>query len=220
MMLNRWAVSIIGTVFLAMFAASAIGFALVPGGASIPVHYDINGVADRFAGPMEAFLMLPACGAFVMIVTVIAVRAEPRKANLERGRTVLSATITAAMLLLGAIHVATVATALGYEVDIPALVTLGVALIFVITGNLMPKTRPNFTVGVRTRWTLESERSWRLTHLWAGRAFVALGIATLAASLIAPKVAMLVIILGTLGLTAAAMYLSWHWWRSDPARAQ
>jgi len=45
-------------------------------------------------------------------------------------------------------------------------------LFFLIFGNYLGKVRPNYFVGIRTPWTLESEQVWIKTHrltgmLWA-----------------------------------------------------
>jgi uncharacterized membrane protein len=46
-------------------------------------------------------------------------------------------------------------------------------------GNVMGKVRRNFWVGIRTPWTLASERVWNATHRFAGKAMVLVGVAGL-----------------------------------------
>ena len=47
---------------------------------------------------------------------------------------------------------------------------------FVVIGNLIPRARPNWFVGIRTPWTLSSDRVWEKTHRIGGYAFVVMGI--------------------------------------------
>jgi uncharacterized membrane protein len=47
-------------------------------------------------------------------------------------------------------------------------------------GNVLGKVRRNFWVGVRTPWTLASERVWNDTHRLAARLFVVAAVAGLA----------------------------------------
>lgn len=54
------------------------------------------------------------------------------------------------------------------------VVLLGVVLITI--GNLLPRTRPNIAVGVRTRRTLTSTQVWQQVHRAGGYATVGLGI--------------------------------------------
>jgi uncharacterized membrane protein len=59
----------------------------------------------------------------------------------------------------------------------PGRVVLGgVSLFFVLLGNVMGKVRRNFYIGIRTPWTLASERVWVDTHRLAGRTMVASGV--------------------------------------------
>ena len=54
------------------------------------------------------------------------------------------------------------------------VVLLGIVLIAI--GNLLPRTRPNIAVGVRTTRTLTNARLWQQVHRAGGYATVALGI--------------------------------------------
>ena len=51
------------------------------------------------------------------------------------------------------------------------------SLFFALLGNVLGKVRRNFWIGVRTPWTLASERVWIDTHRFSARLFVAIGIA-------------------------------------------
>src|SRR5436305_6807562 len=60
----------------------------------------------------------------------------------------------------------------------------GLFLMLVLMGNVMGKVRRNFFIGVRTPWTLASERVWCDTHRLAAWLFVAVGLSGFALSLI------------------------------------
>jgi uncharacterized membrane protein len=51
-------------------------------------------------------------------------------------------------------------------------------------GNPMGKLRRNFYLGVRTPWTLASERVWNATHRFAAKTFVAGGLVGLVFSIV------------------------------------
>jgi uncharacterized membrane protein len=62
---------------------------------------------------------------------------------------------------------------------------LGASL--VLMGNVMPRLRPNWVAGLRTRRNLEDPQLWRAAHRAFGAAFVASGILTIAVGLVAPR---------------------------------
>lgn len=67
----------------------------------------------------------------------------------------------------------------GLEIDIFKISALLFALLFIVTGNYMPKCKPNFTIGIKTHITLANSENWNATHRFAGKVFVACGIASL-----------------------------------------
>lgn len=66
---------------------------------------------------------------------------------------------------------------------IPAV--LGASL--VLMGNVMPRLRPNWVAGLRTKRTLENPELWRAAHRAFGAAFVISGLLTMTVGFIAPR---------------------------------
>jgi len=75
---------------------------------------------------------------------------------------VLSLIIVPLMLLMNS----------GVELPIPMIVFILIGLIFIFIGNYLPKSRQNFSVGVRTKWTLNDPENWNKTHRVAGVTFM------------------------------------------------
>lgn len=102
------------------------------------------------------------------------------------GKTYDTIVLAVVMLILG-VHGAIIASTTGFP-DlavriIPAV--LGASLI--LMGNVMPRLRPNWVAGVRTRRTLEDPQLWRTTHRAFGTAFVVSGTLTMIVALAAPR---------------------------------
>jgi uncharacterized membrane protein len=83
------------------------------------------------------------------------------------------------LVLFGYIHGLTLFAALRGGIDITRALLVGVLVMFGLLGSVMSGIRRNFWVGVRTPWTLASERVWNDTHRLAGRMFVFAAIAGL-----------------------------------------
>ena len=83
-------------------------------------------------------------------------------------------------------------------------VMLGCTLISV--GNLLPRTRPNLAIGVRTRRTLADRAVWATAHRLVGYIAVACGVVTVVAALAVPRpVGPLMIFL----LSPVALVVTW-----------
>ncbi|MGN0412844.1 MAG: SdpI family protein [Lachnospiraceae bacterium] len=74
----------------------------------------------------------------------------------------------------------TYALVLGNSISGKVLVSALMGLMFVVLGNYMPKCKPNRTIGVRVKWTLQNEENWNKTHRFAGKVWVFGGIILLA----------------------------------------
>lgn len=77
--------------------------------------------------------------------------------------------------------------ALGNDLNMSFIVTLGIGLLFVLIGNYFPKCKQNFTIGIKLPWTLNNERNWNLTHRFAGFIWMIGGIVLIISSFIDPS---------------------------------
>ena len=59
------------------------------------------------------------------------------------------------------------------------VVPLGMGILFIALGNVLPRVEPNWFVGIRTPWTLSSDSVWRKTHRTGGWTFFLGGCALL-----------------------------------------
>jgi uncharacterized membrane protein len=100
------------------------------------------------------------------------------------------------VVLFGGIELLMLCSALGVKFEMARVLNGVVFLVLVLMGNPMGKVRPNFFIGIRTPWTLTSERVWHLTHRLAGKLMVGAGLlGLLAVALNAPHWLLLVLML-------------------------
>jgi uncharacterized membrane protein len=57
-------------IALLTLLVAALGWMLIPEGASIPVHWNVYGTADRYSGKLEALLLIPALAIGDLILTM------------------------------------------------------------------------------------------------------------------------------------------------------
>jgi uncharacterized membrane protein len=80
------------------------------------------------------------------------------------------------VLFMSGVCILSKAEGIGYELETEVIINGGIALLFIITGNVMGQIRPNFFVGIRVPWTLANEEVWRRTHRLAAKLWVAGGL--------------------------------------------
>lgn len=64
------------------------------------------------------------------------------------------------------------ATALGYDLSIQIIMPIVFGLLFMVIGNLVPKCKRNYTIGIKLPWTLNDDENWNKTHRFAGKLWV------------------------------------------------
>ncbi len=203
----------------AMLGLSLWAWSMLPPGALMPVHFGIDGRPDRFAAKGIGLFAMPLVAIGITALLAVIPRIEPRRLNLAGSAKFYRAVWIGIVALLGATHGAAIAAALHAPVDAGAVVAGALAILFIVMGNYLGKTRSNFFAGVRTPWTLSSEYSWERTHRLCGKLFVITGAATLAALLVLPmKIALLILIGLTLANVAVSVAMSYVYWARDPDR--
>lgn len=219
--MNRRPMILVSLAVLAvMLVASGWAWLMLPADAQVPIHWGPDGQADGFADKTLGLLLLPATAAGVALLLAIIPRIEPRRANLERSGKAYGAAWAGVVALFGALHLLAVAVALGATVDMTRIVLLATGALFVVIGNYLPKVRSNYLMGIRTPWTLTSDRSWTQTHRLGGRLFVLEGLALAAAAVIGPSGEILVALLlaSVVALLVVLFPYSYVVWRDDPER--
>jgi immunity protein, SdpI family len=173
-----------------MLTAAALIYAVVLYPAlpdRIPIHWDINGRVDGWGDKRWAAFLGPG----VMELLVLLIRAlpwlSPRGYAVETFRGTFNYLMLVLVALMGHVHAVSLQAGLHPERESGRMLVGGLFLFFALMGNVLGKVRRNFWMGVRTPWTLASEKVWVATHRLAARLLVAGGlIGAIAAWLGAP----------------------------------
>ena len=171
-------------IVLAAIVASVVVYGKLP--ASMPTHWnadgDVNGWSSRAFG---AFLM-PVMLAFFWLLMRFVPRIDPRGENFAKFGGAFEGIIIAVMLFLLGLHIVVLRAALGHHAEMQRIVPIGIGLLFVVIGALLPQAQPNWFVGIRTPWTLSSDLVWQKTHRLGGKIFIGMGLLIVLASILAP----------------------------------
>jgi len=172
--------TIFATIFLIAFAVvfSLSVYGRLP--EQMASHWNtanqVNGYMSRFWG---AFLM-PVVAAAMLLLFLVIPGIDPLKANIAQFREYFNAFITLIIVFLVYMHILTMLWNLGYDqfnMGVAMLPAMG--LLFVFAGIMLRKAKRNFFIGIRTPWTLSSDRVWDETHRIGSTLFIISGILAL-----------------------------------------
>lgn len=184
----------------------------------IPSHWNVRGEVDGWSSRRFGAFGIPAIAFAIWALTRLLPRIDPRRANYAKFADTYDLLVLSIIVFLGVLHGAILANALGYPVSMDRIVGLGVGALFLVIGNVLPRARPNWFVGIRTPWTLSSDRVWERTHRVGGYAFAAIGLAMIVSTLLAPVAFFPVVIAGSMGTVAFVLIYSYVAWRQEGGR--
>jgi len=205
-----------------MIAALAItGWFMVPQGEPIPVHWGPSGEVNRTGGHFEAFLAIPVIALVLTLIFSVAPYIDPRGRNLQRSKPLWLATWVGSLVILiiaqGVISLSAIGLLDAGGATMPKLIGSAVAVFIAIIGNLLGKARPNWFAGIRTPWTLSSDRSWDVTNRWAARLFMAAGFVSLIGLWVTDEQIGWIVMLVAISIAALVpIGMSYFIWRNDP----
>lgn len=168
-------------VVLILAAAALTAFCWTRLPESIAIHWNLAGEVDGWAGRWTLWLSGPGLMALLLAIGAALPFLSPREFSLEKSGATAGHIVTIIVAMIGGVHLLLLASNLGMELDIARIVPAGVFVLLILIGNPLGKVKRNFYIGIRTPWTLASERVWYATHRMGARVMVAGGICGLAA---------------------------------------
>jgi uncharacterized membrane protein len=176
---------------------------------SIPSHFGPDGI-DGYMPRAEAWVLTTALPLGVYLLLMFLPRFDPRRrvAADSRSYQKLGLLVVGG---LGALACYSVYLGLHPGLQPGRGMNVGLGLFFAALGNYLSTVPPNYFLGLRTPWALESDLVWAKTHRLLGRVFFGGGLAAVLVGLFAPHgwfmPAFLVLVLG--GTVLAYGYSYW-----------
>lgn len=201
-------------VIVLAFGASAAVYSDLP--ERVPSHWNLSGEVDGWMSREWGAFITPLILVGLLAMFHLLPRIDPRGANYTKFKSTYETLILTSMVFILGVHLVMLAAALGRDVSMTRLMPVGIGLLLIVLGNLLPRTRSNWFVGIRTPWTLSSDRVWERTHRFGGRLFVATGVLIALAAVFVPSISNAVMIAGAVCVSVLVLGYSYVVWRNDP----
>lgn len=148
----------------------------------VPVHFNLKGEADGWAGKTAligiVFFMTVALNLLLLIIPYI----DPKR-KLEYMGSKYHQLRFILVVFMAALSVFLIYNATNQDAFQLNILFILLGGLFVALGNYFQAIKPNYFIGIRTPWTLESEQVWRKTHRIGGILWIAGGLIMIALAL-------------------------------------
>ena len=138
--------------------------------ASLPSHFGLDGQADGFSSKLEVVFLIPLVMLGLHFFAVVVTSLDPKASHVSPKMKTLVYWLVP--FISGLVQLSIYGAALGLIGNSTRIGLMMVGIVFLVVGNYLPKTKQNYTVGIRLPWTLDSEENWNKTHRLAGRLWV------------------------------------------------
>lgn len=168
----------------------------------VPMHYNARGELDRMGSKYENLLLpvlylIPAALMFFLAK-------QQRKKQEYRNEKVLVITGIFIQLMQTVLLVISLVNDLTYTgpsdqpPDICKLTGIGIGVLLIIYGNVMPKAARNTLFGLRTVWSMKNDRVWQHSQRFAGYTSIFCGFLMILAGIFFNQAVVLGVITGLL----------------------
>ena len=137
---------------------------------NMPTHFNLLGQADGYDHKMFAVFGLPVFMLLMHWLVLFLMIKDPKSSNISSKIQGLIYWINPFVSCISMISI--YGESLGYSMMTGLLGQIFMGVVMIVIGNYLPKTRRNYTIGIRIPWTLENDENWRKTHRLAGKIWV------------------------------------------------
>src|SRR5687768_937250 len=149
-------------------------------------HWNINDQVDGYMSKFWGVFLMPIFTLGMLLLFLVIPNIDPLKANIAQFRDVFNLFIVLLVGFMVYIYALTLLWNLGYtnfglgKAMMPAL-----GVLFIFVGYMLRKAKRNYFIGIRTPWTLSSDKVWDETHRLGAVLFIISGLLAFIGGLIA-----------------------------------
>lgn len=130
-------------------------------------HWGANGAADQTSSKLAAIVALPLILLAFHWLCILMTRKD--RSNKHQNPKVFGMVLWIVPFVSLFANGIMYAAAFGSKINVLSLAFGLLGLMFIFIGNYLPKCKQNRTIGIRIKWTLESEENWYATHRMCGK---------------------------------------------------
>jgi uncharacterized membrane protein len=213
MRISRQLLIVIGLVMVA-FVITIYFYPQMP--EKMAMHWNAKGQVDGYTNKNSGIFLMPFMMAGIAILLYFIPCLDPRRRNIERFRPYYEGFIVVLSVFLLAVQYQVILWNLGIKLSPNIFMPVAVGLLFFYIGFLCEKAKSNWFIGIRTPWTLSSDRVWEKTHRLGGILFKITGIIAIT-GIFFQKYAFLFVIVSAFALTAITIIYSFVIYKQEKA---
>ncbi len=134
-------------------------------------HWGISGEANGYLPKFPGTFIFPVILLAMYILFLIIPKIDPKKDNIQKFHHEFQKFMAVFFAFMFYLYFLVIIWNLGSQFSIVRWMIPGFVVLFYYMGDLTEKAKPNWSIGIRTPWTLSDDAVWKKTHEVGGKLF-------------------------------------------------
>lgn len=134
-------------------------------------HWNSSGEVDGYMSKFWGVFILPLVLLISLILLWVIPRIDPRRENIDQFKNYFNQFVIIFLLFFVYLYGLTIWWNLGGRFNMTIFIIPAFSVLFVYIGKLLKRAKLNYTIGIRTPWTLANEEVWMKTHQLGSKVF-------------------------------------------------
>lgn len=186
--------------------------------AVIPTHFGFDGQPNGYSDKKTMVWIVMAISILSILVYLLVrylPRFDPKKTASQSSGNMQKISV-AVVALISAVTISILYSSRHGMISFSRLFNPLMGIFFIVVGNWMYNIKPNYFVGIRVPWTLESTDNWRATHRMASKLWIVGGILiTICSPFLDGKTAEYFFVTITIGLALIPIIYSFVYFKNN-----
>jgi uncharacterized membrane protein len=171
-------------IVLAPFVYLAIIWNTLP--ERVPTHWNYKGEIDNWGDKYSLIGLLFLLPVLTYVLLLVIPKIDPKKKIEQMGGKYYQLKFIL-VLFMSTLAFIILHISVNQSTSSANLIFIPIGVLFIALGNYFKVIQPNYFIGIKTPWTLESKEVWKLTHTLAGKLWIAGGLIIILSSLTIAK---------------------------------
>lgn len=140
----------------------------------VPTHFDLSGNPNGWTDKNDLIYLIGGMGIGTYILMFLVPKFDPKGKIKQMGDKYFSFRLLMT-IFMSLLSIYILYTGASKKINTNLMFSL-IGALFAVMGNYFQAIKPNYFIGIRTPWTLESPDIWKKTHRLAGRLWMIGGV--------------------------------------------
>jgi len=141
----------------------------------IASHWNAQGQVDGYMSKFWGLFLMPLLSMILFLLFIAIPKIDPLKHNIEKFRKYYDGFVVLIIVYLFYVYLLTIFWNIGIRFSMVQPLAPAMGILFYYIGILTENAKRNWFIGIRTPWTLSSEKVWEKTHKIGGKLFKTAG---------------------------------------------